>query len=102
MSFGHLIFLYVIRMKQNQFDNFKHLLYRETIQSNAYELSETKSHASRMLHEQGEEITECSQSTSVLAQKMDNVLQELRRKVGISTQQVSTIIIHRLGQYPEW
>ncbi|XP_021364950.1 cingulin-like [Mizuhopecten yessoensis] len=60
---------------------------KETIQSSAYELSETKSHASRMLHQQGEELRECSQSASALTTKMDTLLQELSRKIGISTQQ---------------
>lgn len=61
--------------------------FKATVQSNAYELSETKGHASRMLHEQAEELRECSQSATALTDKMNTLLQELRRKVGISTQQ---------------
>ncbi|XP_060074637.1 uncharacterized protein LOC132554347 [Ylistrum balloti] len=73
---------------------------KETIQSNAYELSETKSHASRMLHEQGEELRECSQSASILTNKMDTLLQELHRKVGISTRQDAPSNVDHSSEIP--
>ncbi|XP_033748770.1 coiled-coil domain-containing protein 18-like [Pecten maximus] len=74
--------------------------YKETIQSNAFELSETKNHASRMLHQQAEELRECSESASVLTNKMDTLLQELRRKVGISSQQDAPSNIDLCNEVP--